>query len=385
MNDLTHPYLIIPTLIEQPTWGGNYIVNYKGWNTHSGLTNKKIGQSYELYGKSKLAADITDTDDSRYGPDNELPGTSTAFLQLEELLQANPSDVLGPLVYQQYGKMPLLIKFTQALGNSFQLHIKPGTTHARWKQKVESWYYFEDGYITLGIKKGIDLSAYKSACIQINKKMTELSNAVRTKALDIMTAREQAKTFIQKINPWQFINMHQVKKYDLIDLSIGGLHHSWEENASLAPIGNVLYEVQEDVSDEFATIRSFDQGKMKDNGDIREIHIDDYFQFLDTSDTSNDIEQAKRRPTGVSLLKTSFYNLDLMTVAGNTKEFTNDSFVHLFVRDGDVDIITDNYSLHLGKGHSCFVPWVIHSYEIRSRTSESVLLKTYISPRKEKL
>ncbi len=378
MNNVIRPYLINPTLIEQPTWGGDYIVNYKGWNNRPGFANKKIGQSYELYGKSKLAIDISDTSDPRFGTDIDSPVTTNSSLNLEELIKKNPSNVLGPAIYQKYGKMPLLIKFTQALGNSFQLHAKSGVTNPRWKPKAESWYYFEDGYITLGIKKGIDLTSYKHTCIQINEKMEELSSTVRAGTMSPTDAATQAKEFIQKLNPWQFINLHQVKKYDLIDLSIGGLHHSWEENASIAPLGNVLYEVQQDVADEFATIRSFDQGKMKDNGEIRQIHIDDYFQFIDASEASNDIEHAKRKHKGSRLLATPFYTLDLLTITGTMTEKISDSFVHLFVRDGDVDVVTGNNILHLAKGHSCFVPWVVNSYEIRSGTPASVVLRTYI-------
>ncbi len=353
------PYLIIPKLIEQPTWGGEYIVAYKGWKG-----TKKIGQSYELYGKSKLAADITDTNDERFGPDLE------STVGLEDLVNENPGEMLGPEIAKQYGKMPLLIKFTQALGNSFQLHIKPGTIHPRWKPKAESWYYFEDGYISFGIKQGIDLELYKKVCIQINEKMMELRHSNDAKA--------QAKAFIQKLNPWQFVNLHQVKKYDLVDLSAGGLHHSWEENFSIAPLGNVLYEVQQDVSDDEATIRSFDQGKFKEDGDIRPIHINDYFQFLDTSESANILDNAKRLPHGNNLLSTPVYKLDLLTVNKKVTESTGHSFVHLFVRDGDVDVSVGDTILHVGKGHSCFIPWAVQTFDVASRTYESVMLKTYV-------
>ncbi len=44
------PYLILSKLVEQQTWGGSYIAQFK--NIEDGeLKAKKIGQSYELYGK----------------------------------------------------------------------------------------------------------------------------------------------------------------------------------------------------------------------------------------------------------------------------------------------------------------------------------------------
>ncbi|QQR52772.1 hypothetical protein IPG36_01470 [bacterium] len=61
-NELRRPYLVIPKLIKQPTWGGSYIVAAKGWSDHEGLGDLKIGQSYELFSGSNLSL-LTSTDD----------------------------------------------------------------------------------------------------------------------------------------------------------------------------------------------------------------------------------------------------------------------------------------------------------------------------------
>ena len=55
------PYIVVPTLIEQPTWGGEYIGNLKGL-AQENLGGKKIGQSYELFRDSNLSLKKT------YGP-----------------------------------------------------------------------------------------------------------------------------------------------------------------------------------------------------------------------------------------------------------------------------------------------------------------------------
>ena len=116
---------------------------------------KKIGQSYELYGKSKLAVNITDSSDKKFTPEfSFLQIRDAEFITLSDLVKENPADMLGEKVYTQFGEMPLLIKFTQALGNSFQLHIKPDQQSEKWQPKAESWYYFEKGLLTFGIKKG---------------------------------------------------------------------------------------------------------------------------------------------------------------------------------------------------------------------------------------
>ena len=51
------PYLCVPQLIEQSTWGGGYILEQKGWGKDTRFTGKKFGQSYELSGKTKLLND----------------------------------------------------------------------------------------------------------------------------------------------------------------------------------------------------------------------------------------------------------------------------------------------------------------------------------------
>ena len=134
------PYLIIPHLIEQPTWGGEYICSMKGWLQKKDFKGKKIGQSYELYDKSLLSTSITSTDDPLFGAEGE------ATIPVSQFAEKRPFP---------------LIKFTQAKGNSFQLHIKPDANDSKWKQKAESWYYLEDGKATFGIKKGADIEKYK--------------------------------------------------------------------------------------------------------------------------------------------------------------------------------------------------------------------------------
>lgn len=377
MFSLKKPYLIIPKLIEQPTWGGEYILKMKRWEGMGFLKGKKIGQSYELFSQTKVLTDIHDTNDPRFIP--EL-GTADSDEIVEEHFTLDEEEDFIFLTNLMNGKeMPLLIKINQAAGNSFQLHIKQDVQHPQWKPKAESWYYLENGMLTFGIKKGIDVLQYKQACDAINNKMKELSDSIKNNALTLDDAKRQAKEFIQQVNPWQYVNVHEVNKYDCIDLSLGGLHHSWEENKEKYPLGNVLYEVQQDVMDPVSTIRSFDQGKIKDDGSIRMLQIDDYFQYLDTDPAHNDIQNAHQQRSDKRLLTTPYYSMDILEVPLHLTDYTHHSFCHLFVRDGDVDIITKEGRVHVGAGHSCFLPAEVGKYEIQARVANSVLLKTFIS------
>lgn len=368
------PYLIIPTLIEQPTWGGKYILTYKNWNKIPYLKNKLIGQSYELFGQSKLLINLTDSSNPAFVPEvmrsnlKPLPDCPFPFEQnkdyvmLSDLVKKNP--------------MPLLIKFTQASGNSFQLHVKQSVRRSRWKPKAESWYYFEDGFLTYGINKNTNVADYKKACQLIEAKMKAFSHEVKNGNISSNTAKKEAKEFIQNINPWQYVNLHYVKKNTLIDLSGGGIHHSWEENKEKYPLGNVLYEIQQDVTDSESTLRSFDQGKIGSNGEIRSITIDDYFTYLDTEPAHNDIQNALLTQKGSRLLSTPYYSLDVLEVKNKMIDETDQSFVHLFVREGEAVIETEEGQIRLTKGHSCFIPQGTGKYTIK--TNNALLLKTYI-------
>jgi len=348
------PYIIIPSLIEQPTWGGTYICDKKGWSKKEELIGKKIGQSYELYSRTKLAFDISSTDDSLFGPQYK-----------------NTIDVA---LFQEKKLLPL-IKFTQAKGNSFQLHIQPNKNDAHWQPKAESWYYFENGKITFGVKKGIKIEDYKKTCIKINKKMKELSSEVLKNKITINAANKFAQEYIHSENPWQFVNIHEVKKGDVVDLSGGGLHHSWEEDLVSCPMGNIVYEVQQDVMDPVSTIRSFDQGKFKEDGTIREIQIDDYFKYIDLDEKKNTLSMEKKEDG--RLFDTPHYSLTSLKSVSDINMNSESSFHHIFVKDGSVDVVgISGKPIHVGTGHSCFIPQGI-SYTICPKDKGEVLL-TYL-------
>jgi len=355
------PMLIVPALVEQPTWGGKYIVKYKNWQDRQEYENKKIGQSYELYGQSTLLADN---------------GKTTL---LSELVSRNPKAVLGGKIYERFGRMPLLIKFTQALGNSFQLHIKPNVKHFHWQSKPESWYFFETGFISCGIRPNIDLGDYKKICLAIDQKMRGLGQQIVTQKINVSEARLISKKLVGEFNPWQFVNVGRVEKETTIDLSAGGIHHSWEENRKINPDGNIIYEVQLDVADVNSTIRSFDQGKINKDGSIRSLNIDDYFQFVDCDFKRNDFSRLAKKPRNNQIFNTPYYCLDKIVVNKKMTDYTDRSFVHLFVKNGAVDIITQNGKVSLTRGHSCFLPESVIKYQVLNlQTVPSILLKTYV-------
>lgn len=366
------PYLIIPKLIEQPTWGGNYILCTKGWDSQPSLQGRKIGQSYELFGRSKLALYTNDSTHPAFVPEFGFADKPDTTVQNNSLREGKDYLFLDSLI-----KQPLLIKFTQAAGNSFQLHIKPSVHNVHWRPKPESWYFFEDGYLTLGIKKNADMGAYRKTCEEIDLYMKGLSQRVRSGDVSVGSAREEARSFIQKKDPWQFVNTYEVEQDTLIDLSMGGTHHSWEEDKEKYPLGNVLYEVQLDVMDPVSTIRSFDQGKIKDDGSIRPLNISDYFRYIDTDPTHNNLSAFKKKPQSNCLLKTPFYSLDRIDVKGMQMDSAEKSFLHFFMKKGAAKIRCSGGEVYITEGHSCFIP--PHAGQVEIKARQAVILKTYIA------
>jgi mannose-6-phosphate isomerase class I len=372
------PFLIVPTFIPQPTWGGTYIVNEKGWNDRKELAGVRIGQSYELYGKSWLDIEETDTRSDTFGPEIASNiSQNSKYVNIGSMIRESADAILGPSLSHTYPGVPILIKFTQALGNSFQLHVREKDASARWKPKPESWYFFEEGYITLGLNTKSSVSEYMTVCVAIDTKMHELSEGVLKSRIPLASARHEAQEFIKLKNPWKYINRIHTQKNTCIDLSNGGIHHSWEEDPHNSR-GNILYEVQADVSDDASTLRSFDQGKMKDDGSIRQVTIDDYFTYIDTDKEKNDIQTLLRQPQGSHIFQTDQYTMDSLYISKKETHQTRDSFCHLFVKDGAITVSTDGGSVYVSRGHSCFVPHACTTFDIQPEKGTPQILKTYV-------
>jgi hypothetical protein len=392
--DIRRPYLVIPKLIKQPTWGGQYIVAAKGWQEHGDLGQLKIGQSYELFSGSNVSL-LEDSDDKLFTgelTDNTavaLPTSAPHSRPLAGLIEADAAAVLGSKRSQEHaGKLDLLLKFTQALGNSFQAHIKADLKHPKWLPKPESWYYFEPGLITLGVKPGIDWQAYEACVRNIAARMTELGTQVKGGTLSYEAAQDQISQLLKNQDPWQYVNLVPTQSDDLVDLSSGALHHSWEEDPIQAPMGNVLYELQSEALDAVSTFRNFDKGKMSTDGSIRPIQIDEYYQFINRTPELNDPKSHFQSPRTLThnnefrfdrLLSTRFYSLDKLTLTQQGAAFRDDinSFRHIFVKSGRAHVTAGGCSVAVSAGHSAFVPAASGVYEVSALAASTQVLISY--------
>ncbi len=388
------PYLLVPKLIPQPTWGGTYIADFKGLDPAI-FGSLLIGQSYELATDSTLSTVLRSSllpieiGTASDGSTQEVMGDKSTCFSLQALIESDPEGVLGKRVAEIHkNRMQLLIKFTQAKGNSFQVHVRPGVILGNWKPKPESWYFFEKGKVTLGLRRPIELDAYKQACKDIEIKAGQISERIKDKSQSVELGRRELQDFISTHSPFAFVNELTVEPQTIVDLSAGGIHHSWEEGDEI-PNGNIVYEVQLNVMDKECTLRSFDKGKIGDDGSLRPVHVDDYFTALDTNEARNDPNAYMRLPmmhgdTGVdvaSLFDSLHYKSSLISISreyhGNqTTTQQKESFHHIFVKDGDIEVQTKYGTLNAAKGSSVFVPANVGEYTVRT-TDKALVIKTW--------
>lgn len=359
-------YLVVPELIEQPTWGGSYIAEVKHI-TDQQATDIKIGQSYELSSTSLIATSST---------------AQPTYLLNGQLSQNTETQSLRDLGIP----VPILIKFTQAQENSYQVHVKPGETFNHWLPKPESWYFFEPGKATVGLNTATTPEEYKQRCIAIDAEAQRLSSLVVSGKLEVASAQQQLQAFIETDHPRRFVHTHDIAKGSVIDLSSGGIHHSWEKTDH--ELGNIVYEVQLDVRDDVCTLRSFDQGKMKPDGSVRELSIEDYFQALDTEPDHQptSIENiATQNETETAIFSSKHYQTWQVNFSGKytgsaTQLQPGQNFHHVFAKKNDVTITTDDgFELLVPENWGAVVLRSSRSYQLSTAaTSPAEVLVTSV-------
>lgn len=363
------PWQVKDELIEQPSWGGRYIVDLKGLSDDPAWANKKVGQSYEL-AKASVLLD----------PDG---GKETA---LHALIESDPTGFLGQKVLEKFGSdLSLLIKLTQAKGNSFQVHLPEGQTLGHWVPKPEAWFYLAPGLYTFGLKAGTEFEAYSRVLRTIDDEMGRLSREVQSGRFTVDNARAQASERIKILDPFAYVNLVEAKTDDVIDLTAGGIHHSWEDDSVRFPDGNLVYEVQVDVPDGKCSMRGFDKGKMLDDGSLRPTHVKDYLATINQDPAHNQLSQHIRKPEVISeqngaktesLFRTTHFNTDRLTVSAGASlpQSLADGFHHIFVHAGTATA----GGQALLQGRSYVFPAVMGEYTLTAGGKDAVLLKTYL-------
>src|SRR5690606_3601829 len=107
---------------------------------------------------------------------------------LSQLIQQNSLKTLGAKPLKLHGHpVEVLVKLNQAQGNSFQVHAKTQTPD--WLPKPESWYFFEPGLVTLGIKPDTDWSQYQRVCQLVFKESQLISRFIKQGEITVEEGR----------------------------------------------------------------------------------------------------------------------------------------------------------------------------------------------------
>ena len=367
-RSLQAPWRIVDELIEQPSWGGRYIIDLKGLGGSAQWAGKKVGQSYELSRKAKL---FHPSDGSQ--------------VDLADMIGADPAGVLGSPVLAKFGSdISLLIKLTQAKGNSFQVHLPEGKTLGHWEPKPEAWFYLAPGLFTFGVKLDKSFADFSHALHKIDDSMRRLSDEVKSGQLSLDEAKAKAAELIAAADPYQYVNVVEAEADQIIDLTAGGIHHSWEEDNERFPDGNLVYEVQVDVPDERCSMRGFDKGKFLPDGSLRPTHVADYLATIERDAEHNELSRHISKPQTLSdqngakvesLFRTPYFNLDRISTEAGAEYRDNASggFHHLFVHAGNAVI----GNTKLAQGQSYLIPAAMGFYNIAA-AERVVIFKTYL-------
>lgn len=384
------PVYIVPLLVEQSTWGGEYIATTKQI-THALTQGKKVGQAFELYSDTLITSQPNQN--FAYATATNLSQPQLAeeadVQSLQDLIEQHPEGVLGEkAISKGWTTMQVLIKFTQAQNNSYQVHVIPGKEFGKWLPKPESWYYFEQGKATLGLSEPTQVEAYKARSVEIDTFAQQVSQEIKSDEITLEQGKQKLKEFIDQDHPRKFVHTLTVPAGSVIDLSQGGIHHSWEMG-DVAPQGNIVYEVQVNVMDEFCTLRSFDQGNIKDDGSVRPLTIDDYFTALDLDQSRNQPEyylsqvkvEIDQAANVKQLFSNQYYTSEEITFS---KEYsgkytsTEGSFHHIYAHESNIVVHTDVEDFPVQAGWSLFIPASVKNYQLSSQSSTAKVITTHL-------
>ena len=263
------------------------------------------------------------------------------------------------------------------------MHLPEGKSRGRWQPKPEAWFYLAPGLYTFGMKAGTSFEAYSRILNTLDDEMERLSREVKSGRFSVDEARSQAKERIQTLDPYAYVNSVEAQTDDIVDLTAGGIHHSWEQDDTRFPEGNLVYEVQIDVPDDKCSMRGFDKGKLLDDGSLRPTHIADYLATIEQDAEHNELSRYIRKPALIeetsgakieSLFRTPYFNLDRLTVmAGEAlSQSLASGFHHLFLHSGTATMA----GMTLTQGRSYVVPAAQSEYTLCAGSDDTVILKT---------
>ncbi|MDZ8117090.1 type I phosphomannose isomerase catalytic subunit [Pontiella agarivorans] len=258
---------------------------------------------------------------------------------LSEVLAVSGKDILGDGV--EGDDFPLLIKLIDAAKPlSVQVHPNNGNAEAvQGEPKTEMWYFLNEkpSQIFCGLKPG--------------------------------TTRED---FVQAIEKESFDEILRV-----VPAEKGGAAFVPGGRVHAIDAGCLILEIQQNSN---TTYRVYDWGRVGNDGNPRELHIEKALQVIDFDDAASPVCEPKVTAAGVrKICASDFFQLDELSVAEEMEQIADGlSFHALFSADGGFDIhYGDGQVEPVSKGESVLVPAAMGPYILKAR-EKIVVLKTTV-------
>ena len=313
-------------ILKRPIWGGNKLKELFGKGPDS---EEPIGESWELSGLP--------------GHESLVVNGLLAGNTINELLEIYMDELVGAKVFEQFGnEFPLLFKFI-ASSDTLSIQVHPNDEMAAAHNamgKTEMWFVIdaeEGSELILGFNKQMD----KESCLAHIENNT-------------------LETVLNKV---------KVKKGDVFYIPAGMVHAIGK--------GILLAEVQQ-ASD--ITYRLYDYGRVDNNGQARELHIEEALEAINFDDTFDaKVGYQEKNNTPIPLVSCDYFTVNLYQLDNPLiKDLSEiDSFVVYMCLDGACTIKWDAGELPLCKGETVLVPAEMREVELFD-IDKSLLMEVFV-------
>jgi len=310
-------------ILKERIWGGTKLKSV----LNKPITSDITGESWEL---STVEGDVSVVSNG------EFKGKS-----LTELIDDNPNELLGTVVYARFGKQfPLLFKYLDAREDlSIQVHPNDELAKKRHNSfgKTEMWYVMqadEGARIIVGFKEDSSPKEY----------LKHLEDDTLVAILDDVKA----------------------KPGDVFFLETGTVH--------AIGAGLVVAEIQQ-TSD--ITYRLYDFNRKDAQGNSRELHIDLALDAINYNKVNTYKSYSKEPNQYNSVVDCPYFTTNFIPLDGKLDlRKTGDSFTVLMCVDGSFEMEYSNTAFQYKKGDTVLIPASLKTFIINGKAS---ILEIYIS------
>lgn len=286
---------------------------------------KNCGESWELSGVKGDVSEVAE------GP--------LANKSLNELIETYGAELLGVHVFDQFGlDFPLLIKFIDANQDlSIQVHPDDEMAKARHDSygKTEMWYV-----------------------VQADKGASLISGFNRA------TNQEEYQRIFEAGEITSILNREEVETDDVFYLPAGRVHTIGE--------GLVIAEIQQ-TSD--ITYRIYDFDRIDDNGQKRELHVDQALEAIDYGFYDDYKTDYDRSAAEINLAASKYFVTNRLLIGETShRDYSiTDSFIVLMVLEGQGNVYFDAGRLSYKKGDTLLIPACLSGIEIQPEYASKLL------------